>query len=117
MAEDDFELRPRPIEGERYHKVFMENPVAEGRGAYRELAADRYRLKAPTFAGNENVEQFIMEISDVMGVTQWPPRVALLQLRMSLMDKATPYGLGPNIVSIFASLRARFGISAVDARA
>jgi len=117
MAEDDFGFQPRLIEGERYHNILMENPVAEGIGAYRELAADRYRLKAPTFAGNEDVEQFIMEFSDVMEITQWPPRVALLQLRMSLMDKAKPYGLGPNIDSIFAWLQAYFGISAVDARA
>jgi len=33
------------------------------------------------------------------------------------MDKAKPYGLGPDINSIFAFLRARFGISAIDARA
>jgi len=33
------------------------------------------------------------------------------------MDKAKPYGLGPDIDSIFVSLRARFGISAADARA
>jgi len=32
------------------------------------------------------------------------------------MDKAKPYGLGPDINSIFASLQARFGISAIDAR-
>jgi len=83
----------------------------------RELNEDRYRLKAPTFTGEEEVEQFIQEFSDVMEVNQWPPRVALLKLRMSLMDKAKPYGLGPDINGIFASLQARFGISAVDARA
>jgi len=43
--------------------------------------------------------------------------VALLKLRMALRDKAKPYGTGPDIDGIFASLRARFGISAIDARA
>jgi len=38
--------------------------------------------------GEEDVEQFIQEFSNVMGVAQWPLRVALLKLRMSLMDKA-----------------------------
>jgi len=33
------------------------------------------------------------------------------------MDKAKPYGVGPDINGIFAFLRARFGISATDARA
>jgi len=51
-----------------------------------------------------------------MEVAQWPPRTALLNLRMALMDKAKPYGVGPDINGIFASLRARFGISAIDAR-
>jgi len=52
-----------------------------------------------------------------MEVAQWPLRVALLKLRMALMDKAKPYGVGPDINGIFASLRARFGISAIDAQA
>jgi len=34
---------------------------------------------------------------------------------MALMDKAKPYGVGPDINGIFASVRARFGISAIDA--
>jgi len=51
-----------------------------------------------------------------MEVTQWPPRAALLKLRMSLMDKAKSYGLEPDINIIFAFLRARFGISAIDAQ-
>jgi len=50
-------------------------------------------------------------------IAQWPPRVALLKLRMTLRDKAKPYGTGPDVDGIFASLRARFGISAIDARA
>jgi len=83
----------------------------------RELNEDRYWLKAPTFTGEEEVEQFIQEFNDVMEVTQWPPRVALLKLRMLLMDKAKPYGLGPDINSTFASLWAHFGIPAINARA
>jgi len=117
MAENNVGLQPQPIEGERDNNVVPRDPVIEKRGAHRELVADRYRLKSPTFTGNEEAEQFILEFSDVMEVTQWPPRVALLKLRMSLMDKAKPYGLGPDIDSIFASLWAGFGISAIDARA
>jgi len=83
----------------------------------RELYEDRYRLEAPTFTGEEEVEQFIQEFQEVLEIVQWPPRVALLKLRMALRDKAKPYGTGPDIDGIFASLRARFGISAIDARA
>jgi len=36
---------------------------------------------------------------------------------MALSEKAKPYGTGPDIDGIFASLRAHFGISAIDARA
>jgi len=61
------------------------------------------------------VEQFIQEFQDVMEIAQWPPRIALVKLRMALSYKAKPYGVGPSIDRIFASLRARFGISAVDA--
>jgi len=52
-----------------------------------------------------------------MEVAQWPPRIALLKLRIALSDKAKPYGVGPDIDEIFASLRIRFGIATVDARA
>ena len=74
-------------------------------------------MKAPTFTGDEDVEQFIQKFSDVADVTQWPPRVALLKLRMLLVEKAKPYWLGPDVGGIFAALRTRFGISPIDARA
>jgi len=117
MAENNAGLHPRRTEGKRDNNIVPMDHEVEERGAYRELDADRYHLKAPTFTGEEEVEQFIREFGDVMEVVQWPPRVALLKLRMSLIDKAKPYGLGPDIDCIFASLRARFGISAIDAQA
>jgi len=118
MAEEGAEI-PIPLnEGEEDNVAMLVDPVVleEGRVA-RELNEDRYQLKAPTFTGEEAVEQFIQEFQDVMEVARWPPRVALLKLRMALMDKAKPYDVGPDIDGILASLRARFGISAIDARA
>jgi len=117
MAGDDAEIPLQQIEGEHVDNNIPVEPGAEERVAYRVRDADRYRLKASTFTGEEEVEQFIQEFGDVIEVTQWPPWAALLKLRLSMMDKAKPYGLGPGINSIFASLRARFGISAIDARA
>jgi len=63
------------------------------------------------------MEQFIQEFSDVIDITQWPLRVALIQLWMALTEQAKPYGLGTSVDGIFTALRARFGISARDARA
>jgi len=56
--------------------------------------AYRYCLKAPTFTGREDVEQFIQMFSDVIDITQWPPRVALIQLRMALTEQAKPKRTG-----------------------
>jgi len=76
MATDNAELHPQLTEGEHDDNVVPVNPVMEERRAPRELNEDRYWLKAPTFTGEEEVEQFIQEFSDVMEVTQWSPRVA-----------------------------------------
>jgi len=118
MAEEGTEL-PIPLnKGERDNVAILIEPVVlEEARVRRELYEDRYRLEAPAFTGEEAVEQFIQEFQEVMKIAQWPPRVALLKLRMALKDKAKPYGTGPDIDGIFASLRARFGISAIDARA
>jgi len=99
------------VEGERDLIIAPEGPTLPGEEAYR------YRLKAPAFTGLEDVEQFIQEFSEVIDVTQWPPRVALIQLRMALTEQAKPYGLETSVDGIFTVLRARFGISVVDARA
>jgi len=100
MATEDTELPIPQNEGEGDDTVIPVNPVVlEDVRAPRELNEDRYQLKVPNFTGEEEVEQFIQKFQDVMG------------------GKAKPYGLGPDINSIFASLRARFGISAIDARA
>jgi len=115
MAKEGTEI-PIPLnEGEEDDVAIPIEPVVlEEVRAPRELNEDRYRLKAPIFSGDEAVEQFIQEFQDVMEVAQWPPRVALLKLQMALTDKAKPYGVGPDIDGIFTSLRARFGISAID---
>jgi len=60
------------MEGEPEIVVNQGGPVWPREEAYR------YRLKAPTFAGQEDVEQFIQEFSDLVGITQGPPRVALI---------------------------------------
>jgi len=98
------------MKGEQDIVVAPERLIQPGEEAYR------YQLKAPVFTGLEDVEQFIQEFSEVIDNTQWPPRVTLIQLRLALTEQAKSYGLGTNVDGIFTALRARFGISVVDAR-
>jgi len=118
MAEEGTEL-PIPLnEGERENVAIPIKPVVlEEVRVRREHYEDRYRLEVPAFTGEKAVEQFIQEFQELMEIAQWPPRVALLKLRMVLRDKAKPYGTRPDIDGISDSLRVRFGISAIDARA
>jgi len=99
------------MEGERA------NIIAPERLFQPEEEAYRYKLEAPVFTGLEDVEQFIQEFSEVIAITQCPPRVALIQLRMALAEQDKPYGLGASVDGIFTALQARFGISVVDTRA
>jgi len=80
------------------------------------LPMDRYHLRAPIFSGEEDVEQFITEFSDVAAISRWPARVTLIQLRLGLMGSAKPYGIGQDVNNIFEALRAWFGLTARDAR-
>jgi len=107
---------PQPNEGEPAALDAHRNPITQGEEANRKLSGDKYRLKAPVFTGNEDVEQFIQEFGDVVGFSQWPPRVARSQLRLMLTDTAKLYGLGTDVDSIFAALRTRFGLLTIDAR-
>jgi len=70
MAEEDMEL-PIPLNrGERDDVVILIEPVVlEEARVYRELCEDRYRLEAPTFTGEEEVEQFIQELHS--GRQEW----------------------------------------------
>jgi len=119
MAEEEGMELPIPRNGGEPDNVAIpiKPVVLEEVRVRRELYEDRYRLEVPTFTGEEEVEQFIQEFQGVLEIAQWPPRVALLKLRMALRDKAKPYGTGSDIDGIFASLRVRFGIFAIDARA
>jgi len=58
-------------EGERTYIVNPRRLFQPGKETHK------YRLKVPTFAGIEDVEQFISEFNETLAITQWPPRVAL----------------------------------------
>jgi len=65
------------------------------------LPMDRYHLRAPIFSGEEDVEQFITEVSDVAAICRWPNRVTLIQLRLCLKGPAKPYRIGRDVGDIF----------------
>jgi len=97
-------------EGERTHIVNPRGLIQPGEETHK------YRLKTPTFTSVEDVEQFASEFHETWDITRWPPRVALAKLRGALMGEAKPYGQRPSVDGIFVALRARFGITAPDAR-
>jgi len=76
----------------------------------------KYRLKVPTFAGIEEVEQFISEFNETWAITQWPPRVAPVKLRGALTGEAKMYGQRASVDGIFVALQDRFGTTVLDAR-
>jgi len=61
-------------------------------------------------------EHFITEVSEVTAICQWPVRVTLIQLQLYLTGPAKPYGIVQDVGDIFETLRARFGLTAQDAR-
>jgi len=70
------------------------------------LPMDKYYLRAPLFSGEEDVNQFIIEFSDVAAIFQWSAWVTLIQLRLCLTGPAKPYGIGQDVGNIFEALRA-----------
>jgi len=73
-------------------------------------------LKPATFTDQEDVEEFIQELSNVVAITQRLPWVALIQLWLALTKQAKPYGQVHSVNRDLCSLQTRFGMSAVDAR-
>jgi len=76
---------------------------------------DRYHVRAPIFSGEEDVEQFITEFSDVAAICRWPARVTMIQLRLCLTRPGKPYGIGQDVGDIFEALRTWFELTGRDA--
>jgi len=65
------------------------------------LPMDRYHLRTPIFSGEEDVEQFSDEFSDLVAICRWPAWVTMIQLWLILMKSAIPYGIGQDVGEIF----------------
>ena len=81
-----------------------------------QMQAPRDRFKAPRYDGKGDVELFLTQFHDVANANQWNAETAVLNLRLSLEKEATECGRGPDIASVTANLRARFGLTIRQAR-
>ena len=78
--------------------------------------APREIFKAPDYDGSTDVEYFIQQFSEVSIANEWTDGAALLHLRARLKEDARDCGQGHNLDAVFTALRARFGMSAREAR-
>ncbi len=79
--------------------------------------SSRDRFKTPTFDGKGDVVFFIRQFGDVAEANGWEPAAALIHLRAALTESATTSGQAETVEEIFNSLRARYGMTAREAKA
>lgn len=82
----------------------------------RQPAAPRETFKAPEYDGATNVEEFILQFSEVAEANEWTPGATLLHLRNRLKEEAKECGQGPDVQTVFNALRVRFGMTGREAR-
>jgi hypothetical protein len=75
-----------------------------------------HQFKAPKFDGTSDVEYFIIQFLEVAEANDWQLAASLLHLREALKDGAKDCGRAGHIDGVFASLRARYGLSPREAR-
>jgi len=73
MASDDDEDVPCP------EKIQNEPAAVENVVVGLALPMKRYHLRASTLCGEEDVEQFIAEFSDVAVICSWPVGITLIR--------------------------------------
>jgi hypothetical protein len=73
-------------------------------------------FKPPRFNGTGNVEIFIRQFTAVAEANQWSDDATLLHLQGALKDEARDCGGAEDVESIQEALRARYGLTAREAR-
>lgn len=73
-------------------------------------------FKPPRFDGSSDVELFVEQFTAVQQANRWNAEAALLHLRSALEGSAREFGRGETLPQVFASLRARYGLSVRQAR-
>ena len=76
----------------------------------------RDRFHAPKYNGTGDVELFIQQFNDITNANGWDNASSLLHLRTSLEQSAADCGRGMTIAEVQANLRARFGMTARQAK-
>ena len=71
----------------------------------------------PVFTGKGDVELFIRQFTDVAEANDWSDMATLLHLRKALEKEARECSRGGDVRDVFTSLRARYGMTAREARA
>jgi hypothetical protein len=74
------------------------------------------QFKAPRYSGESDIELFLTQFSDVANANNWQGQERTLHLRASLEAAAIDCGRGKDSLEIIENLRARYGISAKQAR-
>jgi hypothetical protein len=90
--------------------------VLEQLGQDRERPVHHDRFKAPHFDGNGEVDYFIQQFRDVAMANQWVEPAALLHLRQALKEGARDCGRAQSTLEVYATLRARYGLTEDEAR-
>lgn len=73
-------------------------------------------LQAPIYDGTTDVEDFIDLFSHLAHRLDWPHDLYVLKLKTSLTGQAAECGRPGDIAEIYTALRARFGITAAEAK-
>ena len=94
---------------QRFQELLTQPTPAMDRGT-------RHVFKSPKFSGKGDVEYFIRQFCDVADANDWGCGAARLHLRAALKDTATDCGQADSVDGIFTALRARFGMTASQAR-
>ena len=76
----------------------------------------RSTFKAPKYCGDTDIDLFIDQFSDVARANQWSKAESKLNFRISLERPAHDCGRGDSTSDIMDNLRARYGLTARQAR-
>lgn len=76
----------------------------------------RDQFKAPKYRGDSDVELFIQQFSAVSEANRWLDQQAIIHLRSTLEGPALDCGRESTLDGIFAALRARYGLTARQAK-
>ena len=85
--------------------------------AHRNRVAQEHILERVIKFDGQDVEYFVQQFMEIADANGWAPIATCLHLQEALTDGARECGRAGTIPGILAALRARYGLSAREARA